>query len=336
MPTPTQSSTPTLGFIIPQRGALFGLGTLPELLAYGARAEDSGHFDSVFVGDSVTAKHRAESIGLLSFLASSTSDLLLGVACMASFPVRDPVMLAYQWATLDQMSGGRTLLAACTGIIPERDASNVEGGHFGGVRNKDRPARMVETMALVRELWRGEPIDWDGDFHRYQGVHVLPRPVQDPCPIHIAANPFDPRFAGRSMERVATKADGWMVATPAPGLLPGLRSQLVPHLEAAGKDPGRFPITVYGNVSIGDDRGACLAESHRFLEAYYGPVFDETMTEAWTAAGTIDDCLAKLREWRDDGATRIALRLTSWDQDGQFRRLVDELLPAFAGARAGS
>ena len=62
-------STPTFGFIIPQRGALFGLGRLPELLAYGARVDETGLFDSLFVGDSVTAHHRAESIGLLSYLA---------------------------------------------------------------------------------------------------------------------------------------------------------------------------------------------------------------------------------------------------------------------------
>lgn len=323
MPT----TRPTFGYIVPQRGALFGLGTIPELLAYGPRAEATGLFDSVWVGDSVTAKHRAESISLLSALAGSTDELLLGVGCMASFPVRDPLMLAYQWATLDQVSGGRALMAACTGIIPERNASNVEGSHFGGIRDRDRPARLEEAIELLRLLWSGEPVDWDGRFHHYEGAQVLPTPVQDPCPIHIAANPFDPRFADRAMKRVATLSDGWMVATPAAGILGGLWPVLEGHLREVGKDPEAFPVTVYANVNVGDDRSACLEESLRFLEAYYGPVFDAGMTEAWTAAGTVEECAAHIAGWVDGGATRVALRITSWDQDAQFDRLTGDLLP---------
>jgi alkanesulfonate monooxygenase SsuD/methylene tetrahydromethanopterin reductase-like flavin-dependent oxidoreductase (luciferase family) len=323
-----RTTDPTFGWIIPQRGALFGLGTMPELLAYGPRAEASGQFDSLWVGDSITAKPRAESISLLSALAGMTNDLLLGVGCMASFPLRDPVLLAYQWATLDELSGGRTLLNACTGIVSERGASREEGSHYGGVRDVDRPARMEETIGLLRALWTGEPVDWDGAFHHYENLQILPRPVQDPCPIHIAANPFDPRYAERSMKRVATLADGWMVSTPMPGMVDRLWPLLERHLDEAGKDTASFPVTVYANVNIGPDRTACLEESLRFLEMYYGPVFDATMTEAWTAAGTIEECAEHIMGWLEAGATRVALRATSWDQGPQFERLADELLPA--------
>ena len=46
----------------------------------------------------------------------------LGPACMASFPLRDPVLLAYQWASLDLLAEGRTVLVACTGIVPQAGA----------------------------------------------------------------------------------------------------------------------------------------------------------------------------------------------------------------------
>ena len=322
------ASPPTFGFTIPQRGALFGLGTLPELLAYGPRAEAAGVFDSVWVGDTITAKPRAESIALLSALGGSTERVLLGVGCMASFPVRDPAVLAYQWATLDELSGGRSLLVACNGIVSERGASRVEGSHFGGVRDVDRPARMEESIDLLRRLWTGEPVDHNGRFHHYEGLQILPRPTQDPCPIHIAANPFDPKYFERAMRRVATLADGWMVATVAPGMLETLWPLLRTELEAAGKDPDSFPVSVYANVNSGPDRAACLDESFRFLEQYYGPVFNEAMTAAWTAAGPVEDCVDHIVGWAEAGATRIALRITSWDQSAQFDRLVGEILPA--------
>ena len=326
-PATLRTTDPTFGYIIPQRGALFGLGTMPELLAYGPRAEATGQFDSLWVGDSITAKPRAESISLLSALAGMTDELLLGVGCMASFPLRDPVLLAYQWATLDELSGGRSLLNACTGIVSERGASKKEGELYGGVRDVDRPARMEESILLLRELWTGESIDWDGRFHHYDAVQILPKPVQDPCPIHIAANPFNPRYAERSMKRVADFADGWMVSTPMPKMVEGLWPVLERYLVEAGKDATTFPVTVYANVNLGSDRAACLEESLRFLEMYYGPVFDAAMTEAWTAAGTVEECAAHIGGWLAAGATRIALRITSWEQSEQFDRLAGELIP---------
>ena len=322
-----RTTTPTFGFTIPQRGAMFGLGTIPELLAYGPKAQATGLFDSVWVGDSITAKPRSEAVALLSALAGMTDDLLLGVGCMASFPVRDPALLALQWASLDELSGGRALLAACNGIVPENGASVKEGSHYGGIRDIDRPALMEESIQLVRELWKGEPVDWDGPHHHYEGLHILPTPVQDPCPIHIAANPFRTRYADRAMKRVATLADGWMVGTAGSGIIGRLWPLLEQHLEAAGKDASTFPVTAYANVHIGDDRNECLEQSHRFLGAYYGPVFTEQMTESWTAAGTIDDCADRIIEWVEAGATRVTLRATSWDQAGQFDRLTGELLP---------
>src|SRR5712675_2054685 len=107
----------SFGFTIPQRGVFFGIATWPEMLAMAREADRIAMFDSVWVGDSVMAKQRPESISLLGALAGATSRVKLGVGCMASFPIRDPIIFAYQWATLDLISGGRMRLAACTGIV---------------------------------------------------------------------------------------------------------------------------------------------------------------------------------------------------------------------------
>src|ERR1041384_5690389 len=106
----------TFGLTLPQRGVFFGLTTVREMLALTEKADANPLFDSVWVGDSLGAKPRPDSIALLGALAGVTRRLRLGVGCMASFPVRDPHVFAYQWATLDLGSGGRKLLAAWNGL----------------------------------------------------------------------------------------------------------------------------------------------------------------------------------------------------------------------------
>src|SRR5258707_15466823 len=135
----------------------------------------------------------------------------------------------------------------------------------------------------------------------------------------------------RPLRRVAKIADGWMTVQILPGMLADLWSKLSRYLREEGKDPDAFPTIAYHNVNINADRRAALEESKRFLDAYYGPVFATPMVEAWTATGTPADCAAHFRELANAGAKSIALRITSWDQRGQFERLVNEVLPLVNG-----
>lgn len=323
--------TIAVGITIPQRGSLIGVAPLADLLALAPRAESTGLFDSVWVGDSLTAKPRPEALGLLGALAGMTDTLELGVGCMASFPVRDPALFAYQWATLDQVSGGRMLLAACTGIVPAGGASRHEGRNFGAVADVDRPARLEEHIEICRRLWAGERLTFHGKFNTYEDLTIAPTPVQDPCPIWIAANPAPGRYWERSLRRVATLADGFQTCNLAPGALGAMATDVARLRAEAGLPTDGFPIMAYHNINIGGDRAECLAESKRFLDAYYGPVFTEPMVEAWTAAGPPDRCIAHLRDLAEQGATAITLRCTSFDQDGQFRQLCESVLPELLG-----
>ena len=75
---------------------------LPMLLELAERVEELG-FDSVWVGDSLFSKPRYEPIVLLSAISQRTSRVGLGTACMVS-STRNPLYLALEWATLDQLS----------------------------------------------------------------------------------------------------------------------------------------------------------------------------------------------------------------------------------------
>src|SRR6185437_3143841 len=88
-------------------------------------ADRSDVFDSAWVSDSLLAKPRPEAITLLAAIAARPRRVRIGTACLASFPLRDPVLLAAQWATLDQLAHGRTVLTICSGIV-EQSGAQVE------------------------------------------------------------------------------------------------------------------------------------------------------------------------------------------------------------------
>jgi alkanesulfonate monooxygenase SsuD/methylene tetrahydromethanopterin reductase-like flavin-dependent oxidoreductase (luciferase family) len=324
----TTSGTPvSFGLTLPQRGMLFDAVTGPQLVDLARRADENPLFDSVWVGDNLFTKPRPDSLTLLGGLATATSRVKLAVGCMASFTVRDPIVFAYQWATLDLLSAGRMLLAACTGLIAG-GASEAEGRPWG-VKDGQRASRLAENIDICRALWTGKQTSFAGRYTNFEGVTLQPRPVQDPCPIWIAANPRPdrPEVVTGALRRVARKADGWMTVEMFPGAFAVLWNRLQELLVEEGKDPAAFPNITYHNININADGEAGLAESKRFLDAYYGPVFSLPMVQAWTALGSPEECIAHLRALRDAGAKAITLRITSWDQEGQYRRLVEEVLP---------
>jgi alkanesulfonate monooxygenase SsuD/methylene tetrahydromethanopterin reductase-like flavin-dependent oxidoreductase (luciferase family) len=93
------------GLTLPNRGVITGATTMDEMLQLAEMADGQPTWDSVWVGDSILAKPRLDAIALLGALAVKTERVKLGPACFASMPLRNALLLAYQWASLDFMSG---------------------------------------------------------------------------------------------------------------------------------------------------------------------------------------------------------------------------------------
>jgi len=314
----------SFGFTIPQRGVFFGIATWPQMLGLAREADQIALFDSIWVGDSMMAKPRPDSISLLGALSAATSRVKLGVGCMASFPIRDPIGFALQWATLDLISHGRMLLAVCTGIVA--GGVSAREGNVWGINDSQRGRRMAEHIQICRRLWSENNVTFEGKYHSFADVTINPKPIQQPCPIWVASNPMPPE-AEKPLRRVVRLADGWMSANAFPGLFSACWQKLSRYLEEAGKNPATYPAVAYHNINVNPDRNAALEETKRFLDQYYGPVFTPSMVEGWTAAGTPQQCVEDLLRLHADGAKTITLRITSWDQKGQFERLVNEILP---------
>ena len=314
------------GVSLPNRGVLFGLTTIDTLLEAALLAEQSLVFESVWFGDSLIHKPRLESTVMLSAVAARTQRVRLGVICMASFPVRHPVLVAIQWASLDQLSKGRSILGVCIG-----------GGHEGelrafGVRKDERVGRLIEGIELLRALWSDDEVNHRGKYYTLEGYRIVPKPVQKPCPIWIAVSP-DRAVVGDkgieiAMKRVATLADGYItMAVPHDDFK--RRLDLIEEYAAElGRDLSHFEVAIHGMVNINVDRRAAHEESMYYFRNYYGPGYpSEELLKIWLAHGPPEECARMIQGWIDMGITTPVLRFTSRNQLGQIERFMKDVLP---------
>src|SRR5947209_20340558 len=102
------------GLTLPNRGVIIGVTTIDEMYTLAQKAEEAD-WDSVWVGDSIFAKPRLDALVLLGSLAARTKRVKLGPGCFASTPLRNALLLAYQWISLDFLSNGRTIFVSCQG-----------------------------------------------------------------------------------------------------------------------------------------------------------------------------------------------------------------------------
>jgi alkanesulfonate monooxygenase SsuD/methylene tetrahydromethanopterin reductase-like flavin-dependent oxidoreductase (luciferase family) len=319
------------GLTLSNRGVVLGLTTPDEILEMAELADDSGAFDHVWVGDQIMAKPRMESLTLMAAIAARTRRVRIGPACMASFPSRHPVLLAYQWASLDLLSNGRMILAACMGVPEGSNLARLELRNMG-IRNEERGPRLEEGIEILRRLWTEERVTFRGRFYDIEDAFVEPKPVQSPPPIWVTGRPrFEnnsPTVIERNLRRVARLGDGWLTTGWPVADFVEMRRRIYEYADEYGRSFAGKPCALYYNVNVNDDREAAIEESRRYLDGYYAPIaYSREAVEGWVACGPPQACAEQIGRFIDAGATDILLRFPSWDQRGQFRRTVEEVLP---------
>ena len=329
----------SFGLTLANRGVIIGAVTVADLMRMTEKAEGAGAFDAVWVGDSLLAKPRLESVTLLSALAAITTKLRLGVGCMATFVHRHPVLFAQQWSSLDVISNGRAWLVVCLGGPNEQSAAQALEHAVMGIEPKQRVARLEEGIVILRKLFGESKASHQGRFYEFAGVTLQPPPVQRPCPIWIASNPTGLTWKDgasapdsvidRSFRRVARFADGWMTNKVSPEQFRLQWQRITAMAREEGRDPAGIGACLYHNININEDRQAALQESKAFLDKYYTFNFSPPFVEGFTTAGNPKRCVEELRAYFDAGVQHITLRMASWDQEGQLRRFLAEVAPAF-------
>lgn len=146
--------------------------TASSLIDQAVSAEAAG-WDGVFVSDSLPFAEFPDPWVLLAGMATRTDDITLGT-WLVPVPRRQPYQIAMEVATLDRLADGRVLMGCGLGNDPDYPAYGTP---------YDLPTlgdRFDEALAVITDLWTGEPIDFDGDHFSLDGAEVHPTPVQEP------------------------------------------------------------------------------------------------------------------------------------------------------------
>jgi probable F420-dependent oxidoreductase len=202
-------------------GALFDLVDALDDLGY----------DSLWVPDVVTTP-TLDPIAALAAAAGRRSRLKLGTHLV--LPGRNPVLLARQLASLDRLSGGRLLLLAVLGLRrPEELAAQ-------GVEAGDRPAMLEESIEVMRALWRGETVTFDGRHVRVREVALGVRPIQDPLELWLGG------MVPAALRRCGRLGEGWMPGLCTPAEAERAKAVIDAEAGRAGRrvDPEHFGINL--------------------------------------------------------------------------------------------
>lgn len=222
------------------------------------RAEAAG-FESVWGGehvvipDSIASKYPYTADGKipaepdtpipdpliwLAFAAAAAPTLRLGT-CILIVPQRNPLVLAKELATLDQLSGGRVELGLGVGWLQEEfDAL--------GVPWPRRGARNDEYIAAMRTLWAGPHAEFHGEFVDFAPSTCSPRPVNGSIPILVGGD------TDAAISRAVRIADGYFPGEGDVERLGALLQRVHKAAEKAGRDPASIEINTMFGVQMAD------------------------------------------------------------------------------------
>ena len=161
------------------------LGTVYQRALERVRIMDGAGYDAVWLAEHHFSTYSVcPSVHIMGMhVADITRNLRIGTGVsLAAF--YHPLRLAEEVALLDNLSGGRVNWGAGRGF----DRKEME---VFGVRGEESYARFRENVEIVLRAWREGPLTYQGRFHNYQDVEVLPKPLQDPLPTWIASSSLD-------------------------------------------------------------------------------------------------------------------------------------------------
>lgn len=321
---PPTVGPPSIGILLPTREqAVSGSFAASPLLDFAVLAQELG-FDSLWAGDSLTARPRLDPLVVLSAAAAATGAMTVGTAALTP-ALRHPLIGANMAASLDHVAGGRLVLGLGSGFpMPETEAEFASvGASFAG-----RVGRLDEITALWRTAWRagepGAPTDFEGRYWQADGLDRLPRPANAGGPPLWLAGSDTPKV----LARVARGYDGWLPFLPSAGAYAVARERLAALCVEAGRPADAVTPAIYATVTLGQDRDAARAELEHYITHYYGRSLDQMAAIQAYGWGTAEECAHWLAGYVRAGARHIVIRIGSFDPLPQLRQIAEVLLPA--------
>ena len=293
------------GILLPTREAVMsGRSDPTSLMQLAERAETLG-FHSVWVGDSLTARPRIDALTTLAAVGARTRRIRLGTAIFLA-ALRNPIILAYQLASLDWMTGGRIDLGIGYGR-PKEPAAEHEF-RILGLNPGARIKMSEELIQIMRRLWRENDVSYAGQFTQFEHVTIEPKPVQPGgIPIWIASNNVEP-----GLKRVARLGDAWINNIKNPTVFAECWHKIRQYAADAGRDPDSIHASIYFTLAAGGK--SAVDEGQNFLAKYYNRSYEAIANAMLCVTGSWDEVIDWIEQYIEAGAHTVVLRLAANEQ----------------------
>ena len=278
---------------------------------FATRAEGLG-YHSLWVQERIVGGLSSlEPLNLLSYVAAITQSIRLGTAVIIA-TTRNPVLLAKEFSTIDNLSNGRLIVGTALGGRPNQY-------HLYGAPSERRVRHFVESLQVMKALWEQPKASFDGQFWKLNGETMEPKPVQKPHPpVWFGAR----HPAG--LRRATRHGDGWMGAGST------TTEQFKEHvkiiresLAELGRDPATFDISKRVYVALDDDEVRAERRLREWFGLHYGNADLGSQVSVW---GSASKCVEGLMEAVEGGAEILMLN-SAFDHMEHLEAFQQEIIP---------
>ncbi len=318
-----------------------------ELVEIAVSAEEHG-MDSVAVSDHFqpwrhNGGHAPFSLSWMAAVGERTKRVQIGTSVLTPTFRYNPAVIAQAFASMSCLYPERIMLGVGTG-----EALNEYATGFTGEwpEFKERFARLREAIALMRELWTGEQVDFSGEYYSTQGAYMYDIPAA-PVPVYVAAGgPVVARYAGRSGDGfICTSGKGMELYTEK--LLPAVAE----GAEKAERDVAEIDKMVEIKISYDPDPELAL-ENTRFwaplsltqeqknsvnssteMERLADELPIEQVAKRWIVASDPDEAVEQVKAYTDAGLNHLVFHAPGHDQARFLTNFQKDLEPRLRALR---
>jgi len=254
---------------------------------------DSLGIDSIWFSDRILGRGNIlEPIVAMAAVAGQSKFMKLGTNVLI-FPLRNPVLMAKELATLDFLSNGRLLLVAGLGRDDEDEFQAC------GISKKGRGTRTDEVITLLRKLWKEDNVNFDGVFYNLNMVNIDPKPIQNGGPpIWIGGR------SNAALRRTGRLGDGWLPSY----LTPNEATIGIKYIKQYASEVGRkIPDDHYG-VNMQFFIASTKEEALRLSSSYQTLRRTDIASDEYGAFGTAKQIVQRLRQYMVGGVTKFVMK----------------------------
>jgi probable F420-dependent oxidoreductase len=284
---------------------------LPQLLMDIAHYADQVGYEALWTHEIMVGAN-LDPLATLAFLAASTTTIKLGVAVLL-VPLRHPIPLAKDCASIDVLSSGRLVLGVGIGQAARRSLFSQLGAQF-----ESRRQRLLESLDIMRQLWTEEEVTFRSSLFQLDSARVDLKPTQPGGPPIF--------FGGRApqaIRRAGSIGAGWISGGtwPIAELAQGI--DIAREAAANRADATKFVIARRIVIGVEDTRQKADTRMRAACSLHYR---NADLAETIAVFGTAAECADRLHALRLMGVDQLILN-PIYEEGRQLKRLTEEVIP---------